>query len=377
MLLAGAAISETPGSGVDQAFWTRDSGPTGPFDGYIDVDLGSSPEAAPPSRNLTTATGGPGGRESTDPSRPLRLSVVVCAYNEERNIAHFLSAALASKGPSFLLQEVLVIASGCTDQTVEIAQRIARTDPRVRVVLETDRRGKAAALLSGLTTASGDVLLVENADTVPAPDAFEHMLAAFADETVGLVCCRVSPVVDEPGVVGHVSRILWEVHDYVSLAEPKAGEAFAIRRMPFTLPDDIEDDDTFLGAYPSMLGYRSVYARKAVVFNRPPTVLGDLLRQRYRVNRQILNLRRKTGLTSSTWEAGPMVSGLTNYLKGHPRETPWVAILALTEGLVRFAAMMTRPFTARPLRVWTPIASTKGGILTGGATHGDPFPQGR
>jgi poly-beta-1,6-N-acetyl-D-glucosamine synthase len=316
-------------------------------------------------------------RPSSAAPRPLRLSVIVCAYNEERNIENFLTAALASEGPSFDLVELLVVASGCTDRTVEIAQRISHSDPRVRVLTQPDRRGKAAALLSGLSSASGDVLIIENADTVPALTAYERMLVAFAEPRVGLVCCRVSPVVDRPGVVGHVSRILWEVHDYVSLAEPKAGEAFAIRRMPFSLPDDIEDDDTYLGAYPSMLGYESVYAREAVVFNRPPTVFGDLLRQRYRINRQILSLRQRTGLTSSTWEAGPMVSGLTNYLKGHPRETPWVVLLALTEGLVRFAAMVSRPFSAGPLRVWTPIASTKGGILAGTTGHADPVPQGR
>ncbi len=300
--------------------------------------------------------------QSTEPSQTT-VSVLVCAYNEERNIGPLLDALHSTPtDPTFRILEILVVASGCTDRTVPLVQERQKLDPRVRLILQPVRRGKAAAMKTGLEAAQGDVVLVENADTLPAPGAIEKTLQPFQDPRVGLVCTHPVPMNREKSVTSHLSCLLWDVHDEVSRLTPKSGEAFAFRRISIPIPEDIEDDDTFLGMYVGRRSVESVYARDAIIYNRAPTNPRDLLHQRLRINRQILGLRGRSGFTTSTWTPRHMVGAVGRYLAKHPSELMWVIAMAVLEGLVRVGALVSNTFSAQPLKVWTPVESTKAAI---------------
>jgi poly-beta-1,6-N-acetyl-D-glucosamine synthase len=293
------------------------------------------------------------------PRRRIRLSVVTCAYNEGRNLPHFLPAVLESSGPSFELLELIAVASGCTDDTVGLLQATARADPRVRVVVQAEKKGKAAAMAAGLAAARGDVILFANADTRPRRGALEALAAPFFDPEVTLVTSHPVPAIDTETMTAQVARVLWEVHDRVSEITPKAGEAFAIRRMRIPLSNDVEDDDTFIGIYAAAQGGRSVYAREAVVYNRVPSFPSELLRQRIRINRQVLGLYRRTGFSSSTWSPGTMMKALVAYARENPRRLPRVVMLLGLEGSARALALGASLVSKRPLQSWSPIDSTK------------------
>ena len=47
-------------------------------------------------------------------------SIGIMAYNEEANVARTLNAVLDQQGPSMRIEEIIVVASGCTDRTVPI-----------------------------------------------------------------------------------------------------------------------------------------------------------------------------------------------------------------------------------------------------------------
>jgi biofilm PGA synthesis N-glycosyltransferase PgaC len=303
----------------------------------------------------------PPARRAPSAPRP-RVSVIACAYNEEQNLPHFLAAVLGSRGPSFELLEVVCVASGCTDRSVEILADWASRDPRLKVHVQAERQGKASALRLGMAQARGEILLIENPDTVPAPGAIEALVRPFRQPEVSLVCSRVVPSEGDSSLTSRLARVLWEIHDEVSAVMPKAGEAFAIRRMSIPVPADIEDDDTYVGIYAGSQGFTSVYARDAVVFNRVPTVPSDLLRQRYRINRQILGLLRRTGMKTSTWTPGCLVRALTRYVREHPRRFPQVVALMLFEGAIRATTIVTATLSRRPLRKWSPIGTTKRAI---------------
>lgn len=299
---------------------------------------------------------------TSEPSR-LSVSVLVCAYNEERNIGRLLDALHSVETDrTFQILEVLVVASGCTDGTVPLVQERQKVDPRIRVIVQPERRGKAAAMKTGLEAVQGDVVLVENADTLPAPGAIANVLRPFQNPRVGLVCTHPVPMNREKSVTSHLSCLLWDVHDEISRLTPKSGEAFAFRRIAIPLTEDIEDDDTFLGMYIGSRSVESVYARDAVIYNRAPTNPQDLLRQRLRINRQILGLRGRSGFTTSTWTPRHMAAAVGRYLTKHPSEIGWVLAMAVLEGMVRVGAVISNATSAQPLKVWTPVESTKGGI---------------
>src|SRR5437773_1094375 len=99
----------------------------------------------------------------------MRVSVAVPAYNEERNIGLLIDSLRSQKTRRAEIVEIVVIASGCTDRTVEIVrERQSRRGVRVRLIVEPVRRGKVAAIntylshgdrqVEGICLCSADVL---------------------------------------------------------------------------------------------------------------------------------------------------------------------------------------------------------------------------
>lgn len=306
-----------------------------------------------------------GERERSDDLRSLdggplfRLSVVVCVYNEEQNLPRFLAAVLAQSGPSFRLGEIVAVASGCSDGSERILLGQMARHRSIRLIAEPVRRGKAAALSRGLVEATGDLVLVVNADMLPLPGSFEEIARQFRDPEMGLVCARLAPAGRSRGWTSRLSVLLWEVHDRVSEELPKSAGAIAFRRGPIDLPAEIEDDDTYLGILIGRGAGRSVFAKNAVFLHRIPGTIGELVRQRFRINRQIVGLRHRTGMTTSTWRPRRMARATGGYVRDRPRELPLVGLLALVEMLMRCGALVAWLVDPTPLVAWEPLRSTK------------------
>jgi SAM-dependent methyltransferase len=106
--------------------------------------------------------------------QPRRLSVVVPAYNEGATFDTILSQLLA-KQVLGLDVEVVVVESASTDGTREKAQALA-AHPRVRLLLEDRPRGKGHAVRAGLALATGDFILIQDADLEYDVDDYDALL---------------------------------------------------------------------------------------------------------------------------------------------------------------------------------------------------------
>ena len=82
----------------------------------------------------------------SDGEPALTCSVGIMAYNEERNIASSINAVLAQEMTSGEIAELIVVASGCSDRTTDIVVSLARDEPRLHLVVEEQRAGKASAI---------------------------------------------------------------------------------------------------------------------------------------------------------------------------------------------------------------------------------------
>src|SRR5512135_200328 len=90
----------------------------------------------------------------------VRCSVGIMAYNEEANIGHALHAVLEQQGSTICIEEIIVVASGCTDQTVPIVAEITLREPRVRLCIQEKREGKASAINLFLKEATSEVVVL-------------------------------------------------------------------------------------------------------------------------------------------------------------------------------------------------------------------------
>jgi glycosyltransferase involved in cell wall biosynthesis len=109
----------------------------------------------------------------------MKLSIVVPAYNEERTLAQVLDAILgidlrAALGVA-LEREIVVVDDGSTDATGAILSRYA-CRPGIRVLSHERNRGKGAAIRTGFASATGDIILIQDADFEYDPREYPRLL---------------------------------------------------------------------------------------------------------------------------------------------------------------------------------------------------------
>ena len=74
--------------------------------------------------------------------RKIRCSVGITAYNEEANIGRLLQAILDQRLFEVEIAEIIVVASGCTDRTVDIVREMAARDPRIQLHVQERRKAR-------------------------------------------------------------------------------------------------------------------------------------------------------------------------------------------------------------------------------------------
>lgn len=102
----------------------------------------------------------------------MKLSVVIPCYNECNTIRQIVSAVLAAPVPD---KEVIVIDDCSTDGTREILKREIESQV-TRVLYHDENMGKGAAIRTGFLAATGDVLIVQDADLEYAPQEYPKLL---------------------------------------------------------------------------------------------------------------------------------------------------------------------------------------------------------
>lgn len=108
------------------------------------------------------------------PATP-KLSVIVPVFNERHTVTAALDA-ITSKRIAGWAMEVIIVESNSTDGTRALVQRYGAL-PHVKLVFEEQPRGKGHAVRNGLRHATGDVLLIQDADLEYDPADYEALLA--------------------------------------------------------------------------------------------------------------------------------------------------------------------------------------------------------
>jgi len=111
----------------------------------------------------------------------MKLSVIVPVYNEIRTIGEILRRVLEVP----LDKEVVVVDDRSTDGTREWL--LAQTDPRIVVVPRERNGGKGAAVRDGLARATGEIVLIQDADLEYDPAEYPRLLAPILSGKVDVV----------------------------------------------------------------------------------------------------------------------------------------------------------------------------------------------
>ncbi len=228
----------------------------------------------------------------------MKCSIGIFACNEERNIGKLLKRIINQKTSLVEIDEVFVVASGCTDKTVPIAKKFEEEDKRVKVLVQREREGKYSAINLFLKNAKNDVLIMESADTLPEKETVEKLVVPFEDDEVGMIGSRPVPLNNPETFMGFTNHLLWELHHRISLKTPKTGEMVSFRNVIEKIPPTAVDE-ACIEAMIKKKGFKVLYAPEAVVYNKGAENISDFLRQRRRIFAGHLDLK-KSGYEVST-----------------------------------------------------------------------------
>ncbi|MBD3346400.1 MAG: glycosyltransferase [Chitinivibrionales bacterium] len=91
------------------------------------------------------------------------LSIVMPVLNEEKTAEDVIVKLLSTDFPQVEL-ELVIVNDGSTDRSLEIIRELAQTDKRIKVFSHDSPQGKGAALATGFSKTTGDIVIVQDAD---------------------------------------------------------------------------------------------------------------------------------------------------------------------------------------------------------------------
>lgn len=111
------------------------------------------------------------------PPRP-KISVVVPTYEEASNLEELTERLFATIADSDRHAELIIVDDDSNDGTLELCDQLSQRFP-IRLVTRTQQRGLATAVIRGLVEATGDLIVVMDADLSHPPEAVPELLTAL------------------------------------------------------------------------------------------------------------------------------------------------------------------------------------------------------
>ena len=213
----------------------------------------------------------------------LKLSIGICAFNEEGNIRNLLLALSKQARANFDLVEIIVNSDGSQDETV--SESNAAVVREVAVLDNPDRKGKSFRQQQIFNCYSGDVLLMLDADILPKDTNFlSQVLAPFMNSpAVGLVSCPLEPLPANT-LVGNILNFSVQLKEELLRENNHAdniyachGPVRAFRRALTVLheKDIVVSEDAYSYLLCKSKGFQFAYVTGTFVWFRSPQTLAD------------------------------------------------------------------------------------------------------
>ena len=201
------------------------------------------------------------------PAQPA-VTVLTAAYNEADHIEATVRNKLEQDYPPELL-DVIVVSDESSDGTDELVSALG---PRVRLLRQSPRQGKTAALNLAVASAAGDVLVFADANSMYAPDAISQLVKNFADPRVGYVTGKMVYVNEDGSLLGDGCSAYMKYENWLRASESRLasvigvdGGVDAVRKALFLPMRADQQPDFVLPLSVAERGARVVYEPRALL----------------------------------------------------------------------------------------------------------------
>lgn len=176
-----------------------------------------------------------------------RVTFLITAYNEEKNIADKLRDTLAQNYPKDKL-EVVVASDGSTDRTDEIVRQFSSHG--VRLIRVEGRVGKTGTQNQAVKMVKGEIIIFSDATTKFDRNAVKNIARNYADPTVGAVSGRYEYYNPTGASIGIGNILFWKYENLIKSCQTRistitgcCGCIYSVRRTLYEpLPPDIISD---------------------------------------------------------------------------------------------------------------------------------------
>jgi poly-beta-1,6 N-acetyl-D-glucosamine synthase len=234
------------------------------------------------------------------------VSIIVPVYNEGKIIKSSVESLLGLDYPNY---EIIIVNDGSTDDTAEIAESLVGYHKGKRAMIKVSlinkpNGGKSKALNAGIQYSEAQFVLCMDGDSQLTTDTLKMAMRHFVDPAVGAVAGNVK-VQNRKKMLTDLQAL--EYLEGLNLARSAQGFMQMVNIIPgpigvfrkSTLRDaGFYSSDTFAEDADITLkilakGWKIVYEPKAIAYTEAPVTIYQLLKQRYRWTRGILQAIRK------------------------------------------------------------------------------------
>jgi len=219
---------------------------------------------------------------------PPTLSVAIAVHDEADDIEERIRDAFAQEASGARIVEVLVGDDGSTDGTGAVVRRLATEEPRLRL-LDLPRAGQTATQQAMFDAASGEVVVLTDAETRFSAGCLAGLADALRDPLVGCATGRLewrdvnaTATSANEGLYWRYERAVRAMESRAGLLTAVTGALLAVRRSAYRPVPPTASMDHLLPLYIREAGGLVVQVSSAVATDRPISGLREQFRNRTR-----------------------------------------------------------------------------------------------
>jgi cellulose synthase/poly-beta-1,6-N-acetylglucosamine synthase-like glycosyltransferase len=312
------------------------------------------------------------------PSLPVpTVSVAIAVHNEAGDIAVRIADAFAQLDSGARLVEVLVGSDGSTDGTATTVTALAAAEPRLRL-LDLPRSGQTPTQHALFEAATGDVVVLTDAETRFAPGCLAALAEALRDPRVGCATGRLEWRAEDATATSSNEGLYWRYERWVRAAESRAGlltavtgALLAVRRSAYRDVPPEASMDHLLPLYVREQRGVVLYVPTALATDRPISGLREQFRNRTRTATRGIRANLSMAGRLAPWRRpGPAMAIWSHKLLRWG--TPWLITWTVLGGLV--AAAGDARYLAAPLAVGAGAVLAAAGHLMSALGRRPPRP---